>query len=251
MSMYNLLFGQNPNSDVILAILGLKENDVERFRDCGFDENGIYVYTRTGGGNREDYSNDVLTSNPYYLNDEDDDFDCTYATYYFKIPDEIKEDVEKFKEVRKNGITGKLIQWICKILEREKTENDIYSEKWEQQNKIVQSAKYVNLHESNGHTITTLDDYSTEKMLKLMEEAGGQQLSYYLMPYKVKVEENVFRWNFEKDKPDIERDLCRVKVEYLDKWEVDPELWQRWQKKFEKKYPNAIETIRNSISRSS
>lgn len=110
MSMYNLLFGRNPNTDVILAILGLKQNDVERFRDCGFLDDGIYIYTRTGGGNREDYPNEKLTGSPYYISDVDDDFDTTYATFYFKFPDEIKDDVEKFKNVRENGITGKLIQ---------------------------------------------------------------------------------------------------------------------------------------------
>jgi hypothetical protein len=87
--MYNLLFGKNPETADILKVIGLAESDVERFRDCGVDQahNQIWVYTRTGGGNREDYPNEALTSSPHYLYDEDDDFDCTYATYYFSIPE--------------------------------------------------------------------------------------------------------------------------------------------------------------------
>lgn len=57
----------------------------------------VAVSTRQGGGNREcwcdDYdnheeyclskNNDELTSHPNYLSDEDDDFDSTYATFYY------------------------------------------------------------------------------------------------------------------------------------------------------------------------
>ena len=99
MSMYNMLFGQNPNSDIVLALIGLKESDIERYRDCGLENTGdeylIYVYTRTGGRNREDYPNELLTENEYYIRDEDDEFDSTYATYYFNIPTDIKQDIIK------------------------------------------------------------------------------------------------------------------------------------------------------------
>lgn len=244
MSMYNMLFGKNPNSDIVLAILGLKASDVERFRDCGFDENGIYIYTRTGGGNRDNYPNEALTGNEYYRSDSDDDFDSTYATYYFNIPDDIKEDVEAFKNVRENGITGKLIQHVLKTLERKETESDVYSRLWSEQNKLVQQSKQTFIYETNGHTIVPLDDYSLEKYLKLMEEAGGRQLSYSVKPYKIEVLENVPMWNYEKDKED--RAMCRIKLDM--KWEVDGELWKAWQSKFAEKYPKAMEAIRKSLS---
>ena len=94
MTMYNMLFGKNPDTKDILAIIGLEEGYIERFRDCWIDIDEICVFTRTGGGNREDFPNVILTSNPYYLYDEDDDFDSTYATYHFRIPrtKENKED---------------------------------------------------------------------------------------------------------------------------------------------------------------
>lgn len=88
MSLYNTLFGKNPSNEKILALLGLTEMDVERFRDCWIDEmtRRIVIMTRTGGWNREYYRNEKLTSNPYYIRDYDDDFDTTYAYYEFAIP---------------------------------------------------------------------------------------------------------------------------------------------------------------------
>jgi hypothetical protein len=94
--MYNMLFGKNPDTKTILSALSLTELDVERFRDCWIDgkEDKIVIYTRTGGGNREDYPNSALVNHPLYLYDEDDDFDPTYAYYYFAIPEmrEVQKD---------------------------------------------------------------------------------------------------------------------------------------------------------------
>lgn len=94
MSMYNMVFGQNGLSGAILATLGLTAGDCGRFRDCFISEGKIAVYTRNGGNNREDYMPD-FSSHPHYLHDEDDDFDCTYATIYFKFPDEFAEQLKK------------------------------------------------------------------------------------------------------------------------------------------------------------
>lgn len=102
--LYNMLFGRNPGSEVILATLGLTTKDVGRFRDCYVANGEIAVYTRNGGGNREHWDDDreggegcsctgciitySLPRHPCYLRDKDDDFDCTYATIYFKFPEE-------------------------------------------------------------------------------------------------------------------------------------------------------------------
>ena len=107
MSLYNMLFGKNPLSNALLEILGLTQADVGRFRDCyTVEEDGkpvIAVYTRNGGGNREHYNDEVeagdgcnctgcticyqLPKHPLYLRDQDDEFDCTYATVFFKVPE--------------------------------------------------------------------------------------------------------------------------------------------------------------------
>jgi len=114
MSLYNMLFGQNPNTAVLLAMIGLAPNEVPRLRDTFVVERDgkpvIAVYTRVGGGNREHwdytYPNDapgpdcpcpacrarhVLGKHELYLHDEDDDYDSTYATYFFKVPDKLVE----------------------------------------------------------------------------------------------------------------------------------------------------------------
>jgi len=87
--MYNLVFGTNQMSDAILATLGLTRDNCGRFRDCGVARGEIWVYTRNGGGNRDEYQDtlDALAEHPCYLRDEDDDFDCTYCTIYFRFPE--------------------------------------------------------------------------------------------------------------------------------------------------------------------
>jgi hypothetical protein len=87
MSLYNLLFGRNPLAPFYLAILDLTPDDVGRFRDCFLQKTDegdvrIVVYTRNGGGNRDDYAQITsdLQAHPEYVTDFDDDFDCTYAS---------------------------------------------------------------------------------------------------------------------------------------------------------------------------
>lgn len=105
MSLYNLLFGENDKSEILLQAIGLTKDDFYRYRDAYLSENKeIAVYTRGGGGNRNCYCNKVdgkheeacvipiqnkLRKNPYYLKDEDDSYDITYATFYFKLPDKV------------------------------------------------------------------------------------------------------------------------------------------------------------------
>lgn len=123
MSLYNMLHGVNPISPILLAILGIDQKgsiySSGRFRDIHLDEKGekIILYTRNGGGNREEYQPliDVLATHPNYLTDYDDDFDCTYAYIEFSVPEKAKEFVksimtgekpktihEKFAETIKN-----------------------------------------------------------------------------------------------------------------------------------------------------
>lgn len=104
MGLYNMLFGTNPVAPVILAALDLTAQDVGRFRDAFVSDGKIAVYTRNGGGNRECWNDGQadcscpgciievhLPRHPYYLRDEDDDFDHTYATIYFRFPPEHAE----------------------------------------------------------------------------------------------------------------------------------------------------------------
>ena len=96
MSLYNMLFGMNPDSDMLLEMLGKTRADFGRFRDVYMEDGYIIVHTRNGGGNREDYEGvfEEMSNHPWYSHDQDDDFDCTYANIFFKVPDNI--NVEQF-----------------------------------------------------------------------------------------------------------------------------------------------------------
>lgn len=98
MGMYNAIFGNDEHYREILDVLGLSVPHFGRFRDAFVTNGEIAVYTRLGGGNRPGYAAVIesLQAHPFYLRDQDDGFDCTYATFYFSIPDEHKERLSKF-----------------------------------------------------------------------------------------------------------------------------------------------------------
>lgn len=115
MSLYNMLFGQNDNMHLLLKMLPLHPTQIPRFRDVYWNGEFIVIHTRTGGGNREFYEseescranypdyfkdpveapkgpwNDDLRKAPGYVRDEDEEFDCTYANFYFRPPAELEE----------------------------------------------------------------------------------------------------------------------------------------------------------------
>ena len=108
--MYNMLFGENELADDLLKMLNLTKEDCGRYRDCYLDEKGekIIVYARNGGGNREYYEEvfDKLSSHTNYLCDYDDDFDCTYASIEFSVPDKFIELTKEFVKKGADTTTG-------------------------------------------------------------------------------------------------------------------------------------------------
>ncbi len=113
MSLYNMVFGKNPHAEFILATLNLTTNDVGRFRDAFVTEGQIAIYTRNGGGNREDYQHvfDALAGHPLYLRNADDEFDCTYCTYWFSLPEEWKVELREIE----SGTFDPSARWLEKI----------------------------------------------------------------------------------------------------------------------------------------
>lgn len=105
MSLYNMVHGTDPSMPLIAEALGSPE--MGRLRDAWVERHGddyrIVVYTRNGGGNRDCFHDtdfeegcpgcvmSTVDSLPYYLGDADDDFDCTYASIFFSLPDEYRE----------------------------------------------------------------------------------------------------------------------------------------------------------------
>lgn len=98
MSLYNNLFGVNKDANEILALVGLTPGYFARFRDVDLINDGktVRVFTRTGGGNRENYQVvwEEIRKDSNYITDYDDDFDCTYAYIEFRVP---ADNLEKAK----------------------------------------------------------------------------------------------------------------------------------------------------------
>lgn len=71
-----------------------------RFREAVVEEREpwIIVRTRTGGGNREEYYDEInrCKSLPNFDHDEDDDFDRTYMYFWYKIPEKSMKKWRKF-----------------------------------------------------------------------------------------------------------------------------------------------------------
>jgi len=113
MSLYEIAVAdghQHERGAILLAVL---DNPVvTRFRDAWVEKSDdgpvIAIYTRQGGGNRTCYCdedpqprhvpencyaacNEALQAHPLYLRDADDAFDSTYATFWFRVPDECRE----------------------------------------------------------------------------------------------------------------------------------------------------------------
>ena len=103
--LYNALFGTSPSTEHLLALVGLHDTAIPRFRDCYWNGEYVVVHTRTGGGNREYYDvknddnpdgpwNSAMWDNPNYVTDEDCEHDSTYADFYFNVPAAVKAAVE-------------------------------------------------------------------------------------------------------------------------------------------------------------
>lgn len=114
MSLYNMINGYNPACLLILPMLGRKQEDYPRFRDCYVtDENNIAIYTRVGGGNRNcGFGEEALYDDENFIKTYDDEFDETYATYEFKVPDRWKNDFDKILNSKMSDISNEYIEYL-------------------------------------------------------------------------------------------------------------------------------------------
>lgn len=114
MSLYNMINGYNPACLLILPMLGRKQEDYPRFRDCYVtDENNIAIYTKVGGENRNcGFGEEVLYDDENFIKTYDDEFDETYATYEFKVPDRWKNDFDKILNSKMSDISNEYIEYL-------------------------------------------------------------------------------------------------------------------------------------------
>jgi hypothetical protein len=134
MSLYNMLFGKNPFSGVLLQMLGVNEYAIPRYRDCFLNEEGteIIIHTRTGGGNRafyehvdackrnypEYFTGEDAPSGPWnsdlrkiagFKYDADDEYDRTYADFHYEVPEPFREQIALLKDL--GAVTNPAERW--------------------------------------------------------------------------------------------------------------------------------------------
>lgn len=114
MSLYNAINGFNPACLIIMPMLGRKQEEYPRFRDCFVEDDKIAIYTRCGGGNRYcGFGEEALYKDPNFITTFDDDFDCTYATYLFDVPEKWKPDFDLIMAGNLNEVSDEYYNYLC------------------------------------------------------------------------------------------------------------------------------------------
>lgn len=114
MSLYNMLFGYNPSCVIILPMLGRKPEEYPRFRDCYVtEEHNIAIYTRVGGENRKSvYHEEFLYEDENFITTYDDDYDNTYGTYEFRVPEKWKADFDLIMSGKTTQVSTEYIELV-------------------------------------------------------------------------------------------------------------------------------------------
>lgn len=85
--------------DELLGWTTFSVQDFPRFREAVVEEREpwIVVRTRSGGDNRNEYSEEIdeCTALPHFDHEEDDTFDSTYMYFWYKVP---KQSMDKWRE---------------------------------------------------------------------------------------------------------------------------------------------------------
>ena len=130
--MYNMLMGYNPACLFFMPMLGRKQEEYPRFRDCFISEDRkhIDIYTRVGGGNRNcGYGEEELYKDENFVETFDDDYDTTYGTYRFKVPEKWQKDFDyilngEFQKVSQEYIDT--VKFIFPMLAEKGVVDDIF-----------------------------------------------------------------------------------------------------------------------------
>lgn len=246
MSFYNMLFGRNPQTALLLAVIGLRENDIERLRDVYAEPDGskITVYTRTGGGNREDYPNLLLRKAGGWTGSVDDEFDSTYCTDTFAIPVEWQADVAALSDVLTHGMRQEFAQHLSKTLRRDPTESDKNAAAYARE---VGALSSVRGYKANGHTFVPFDDNAMEKALELAEKNNGLLCSCLgILPLALTVKQN-HRPYPNAPSANLSTHLVRAEIDVNPKWEIDGEYWQHCVARWSSEFPKSIAQIQQRI----
>ena len=101
MSLYNMVNEFNPACIFIMPMLGRRDTEYPRFRDCFVEDGKIAIFTRVGGNNRDcGFGEEELYADPNFVSTYDDEEDSTYGTYLFNVPEKWKLDFDKILDGR-------------------------------------------------------------------------------------------------------------------------------------------------------
>ena len=242
MSLYNLLFGRNPQSALLLAVVGMRESDIERFRDvsCSADGSEIYVYTRTGGGNREAFPQEIMRHKDGWRHSVDDDYDSTYCTDTFAVPEQWREDVRNLGDIFSHGLRKEFAAHLSATLRREPTEGDLYRSAHDAEAEALKRTRH---EKANGHTFVPFDDAAMRVALQWAEKNDGELRSAWgILPLRLVVEQDYERWP--NAKPE-HRDFCRADIRT--EWIIDDDYWAHCQQKFSAEFPLSMQRIAESV----
>jgi len=245
-SFYNMMFGMNRQADLLLAVIGLKRIDIERFRDVFASDDGttITVYTRTGGGNREDYPNLVMRKAPGWTGTHDDEGDSTYAWDTFRVPAEFVNDVRHLPDVLSHGLRPEFCHHLQKTLQREPNQADL--DEAIHNNEAFKLGR-VKHFMANGHTFVPMDDTAMQVALELAEANGGKlRTCWGILPLALTVETNKVDWPNHRD-PIKRRLMTRVRID--PKWEIDDAYWSHCCEVFANEYPTAMHEIAQAVAK--
>ena len=84
--------------EILYSALDLESHGkIPRLRAIGIKDGKIFIRTRTGGGNRGQYSSfhEAMRKHPNYLEDEDDSFDPTCCRTFFSVPNASKSQIDQ------------------------------------------------------------------------------------------------------------------------------------------------------------
>lgn len=246
MSFYNMLFGRNSQTDLLLAVVGLRPVDVERLRDCRASEGGavIEVYTRTGGGNRDGYPNLAMRKRPEWTGSVDDDYDSTYCTDTLAVPEQFRADVAALSDVLQHGLRPEFCRHIAATLQREPTEADKEQAVFDAERAALARTDHFM---ANGHTFVPRGDSALKVALDLAEKNGGKLRSCWgIAPIAITVKRDFQNWPQHKD-PTERQHLTRVEVQYDYGWAMDAAYWQHMQQRFGASHPLTMANIAETV----
>lgn len=118
MSLYNMMNGFNPACVFFMPMLGRKQDEYPRFRDCFLsdDKKHILIFTRVGGNNRNcGFGEEELYKDPNFVRTYDDDFDNTYGYYEFSVPEKWQADFDALVGGNFTDVSDEYVQCVEKF----------------------------------------------------------------------------------------------------------------------------------------